>query len=99
MVDQPEFRDDVLVWRRGGICPERSRRARSVRFMLVVLLVLAHSAGWAQDSPPVPQQPAESPSQSEAAAEAKFGTITPYLGLPIDQIELPGVPPDEAASL
>ena len=36
---------------------------------------------------------------SGARSETKFGTITPYLGLPIDQIELPGVPPEEAASL
>src|SRR5208283_2154023 len=28
-----------------------------------------------------------------------FGTIAPYLGLTIDQIELPGVPPEEAAAL
>src|SRR5208282_1317610 len=41
------------------------------------------------------QQPAESPSQ----LGSQFGAITPYLGLPIDQIELPGVPPEEAASL
>jgi outer membrane protein insertion porin family len=95
MVDQPEFRDNVLVSERGFAPP--------VRFMLVVFLVLAHCASWAQDSPPAAQQPADSPSQSaaaaEAAAETKFGTITPYLGLPIDQIELPGVPPEEAASL
>jgi outer membrane protein insertion porin family len=59
--------------------------------MLLVLLVLAHPASWATGSPPAAQQPAESPSQ--------FGAITPYLGLAIDQIELPGVPPEEAASL
>jgi len=55
------------------------------------LLVLAHRASWATSSPPAGQQPAESSSQ--------FGTITPYLGLAIDQIELPGVPPEEAAAL
>jgi outer membrane protein assembly complex protein YaeT len=32
-------------------------------------------------------------------SEAQFGAIAPYLGLNIDQIELPGVPPDEAAVL
>ena len=36
---------------------------------------------------------------SSAKSETKFGTITPYLGLAIDQIELPGVPPEEAATL
>jgi len=66
-----------------------------VRVVLVVLLALAHGVTWAQGSPPAAQQPAESPSQPGAS----FGTITPFLGLAIDQIELPGVPPEEAASL
>jgi outer membrane protein insertion porin family len=66
-----------------------------IRFVLVVLLVLAQGVSWAAGSPPAVQQPAESPSQFGAT----FGTITPYLGLPIDQIELPGVAPEEAASL
>ncbi len=101
MFDQPEFRDALLVWGRAPspVQAERSSAAScgqsnsgfGVRFVLVVLLVLAHGASWAQSSPAAPQQPAESPSQ--------FGTITPYLGLAIDQIELPGVPPEEAASL
>ncbi|HEY1401044.1 MAG TPA: POTRA domain-containing protein, partial [Terriglobales bacterium] len=51
--------------------------------------------------------PAESPAQSGTQFGTKFGTqfgttfgtIAPYLGLTIDQIEMPGVPPDEAASL
>src|SRR5258708_30284025 len=34
-----------------------------------------------------------------AKAETKFGTIAPYLGLTIDQIVLPGIPPEEAATL
>jgi len=117
MVDQPEFREGILlVWGRapspvqgcvGTAAPavqaERSsavaRRhgnsgfatSRAARLALVVLLVLAHRASWATSSPPAGQQPAESSSQ--------FGTITPYLGLAIDQIELPGVPPEEAAAL
>jgi outer membrane protein assembly complex protein YaeT len=61
----------------------------------VLLSVLAHGTSWAQSSPLSQQQPAESPAQSEA----KFGTVTPYLGLAIDQIELPGLPPEEAAPL
>jgi outer membrane protein insertion porin family len=60
-------------------------------FVLVVLLVLMRHPSWAAGSPPAAQQLAESTPQ--------FGIITPYLGLTIDQIELPGVPPEEAASL
>ncbi|MGD0790168.1 MAG: POTRA domain-containing protein [Terriglobales bacterium] len=69
----------------------------AVRLALVLLLVLtiAHRASWAAGSPPAAQQPAESPSQFGAT----FGTIAPYLGLAIDRIELPGVAPEEAASL
>ncbi len=91
MVDEPEFRDRLPVWGRGF--------APSVRFVLVVLLALTHGASWAQGSPPTAQQAPESPAQSGAKSEARFGSITPYLGMPIDQIELPGVPPEEAASL
>lgn len=57
-------------------------------------MMLGNGAAWAVGSPPAAQQP-ESPPQFSA----KFGTIAPYLGLTIDQIELPGVPPEEAASL
>jgi len=60
-----------------------------------LLLALAQGAGWAAASAPAGQQSAESPSQ----LGAQFGAIAPYLGLAIDQIELPGVPPDEVASL
>jgi outer membrane protein assembly complex protein YaeT len=64
--------------------------------VLIILLMLAHRASWAAGSPPAgQQQPPESPPQFGA----KFGTITPYLGLAMDQIELPGVPPEEAAVL
>jgi len=74
-----------------------------VRFVLILLLVLSYGASWAQSAPTLPQQPPESPSQvgntSGASSETKFGTITPYLGLTIDRIELPGVPPEEAATL
>ena len=64
-------------------------------YVLVLLLMLAQRTSWATGSPPAGQQPLESPSQ----AGANFGTITPYLGLAIDQIELPDVPPEEAATL
>src|SRR5258708_18267833 len=76
---------------------------------------MSNGASWGQGSAPAAQQPAESPSQSgttsgitpgptsgtesAAKAETKFGTIAPYLGLTIDQIELPGIPPEDAASL
>jgi outer membrane protein insertion porin family len=62
-------------------------------------LVLAHAATQAAGSPQVPQQPVESPAQAGTQSQATFGAITPYLGLAIDQIELPGVPPEEAAAL
>jgi len=91
MVDEPEFRDDLRVWGLGF--------APAVRFVLLVLLALAHGSSWAQGSPPAAQQAPESPAQAGAKSEARFGSITPYLGMPIDQIELPGVPPEEAASL
>ena len=45
------------------------------------------------------QSETKSATQPEAPSTANFGTITPYLGLTIDQIDLPGVPPEEAASL
>ncbi len=58
-------------------------------------MLLAYEPGWALALPVGKQQSPESPAQSET----KFGTIAPYLGLPLDQIELPGVPPEEAAAL
>jgi len=74
---------------------------------VLFVLVLTHGASWAVDSPPAQQQPAESSAQPGTQAGSKpgtqfettFGTIAPYLGLAIDQIEMPGVPPDEAAAL
>src|SRR5208282_3463373 len=75
----------------------------AARFVLVTLLALTHGASWGQGSPPAAPQAPESPTQSEAKSEgrseAQFGSITPYLGLPIDQLELPGVPPEETAAL
>ncbi len=101
MVDQSEFREGLIGWGRAPspVHAERNSAAScghsnsgfGVRFVLVVLLLLAHGASWATGSPPAGQQRAESSSP--------FGTITPYLGLAIDQIELPGVSPEEAAAL
>ncbi len=65
--------------------------AARVVLAFFLALVVTDAVSWAAGRPPAGQQPAESVTQ--------FGAITPYLGLPIDQIELPGVPPEEAASL
>ena len=114
MVDRPVFREgDLLVLGRGrspvqadrssaagcGHSNSRFATSRAARIALLVLLVLVHRAGWAAGSPPAGQQPSESPSHFGAESGTKFGTITPYLGLAIDQIELPGVPPEEVAAL
>ncbi len=103
MIDRPEFREAVLlVWGRAP-SPVPKKSAARIAPVLLLVLLLAHAASWAQSSPSAAQPPAESPAQSEAQSEvmsgAQFGAITPYLGLAIDQIELPGVPPEEAAAL
>jgi outer membrane protein insertion porin family len=101
MAKPPEFRERVV------------RLSGAARLALAILLLLAtaREATWAAGSPLAQQQPQESPSQSGTTPETKsrvtpattpeeaFGTITPYLGLTIDQVELPGIPPDEAAAL
>ena len=65
---------------------------RLIPALLLLALALAASASWAAGLPPVGQQPPE-----ESASQ--FGAITPYLGLAIDEIELPGFAPTEAAAL
>ena len=84
MVDRPEFRDEV------------SRLRCGVRVLLTFLLAagLANQICWAVGSPDG-QQTTEPPSHFGDT----FGAIAPYLGLTIDQVELPGVLPDDAASL
>lgn len=62
----------------------------SSRGMLGWALVLATSAGWAA-APPLPPQAEE--------AQARPQAITAYLGLPVSEIELPGVEAEEAARL
>ena len=66
--------------------------------VLVILVLLAQSTGGATQQPG-----AESAAQSEAKAgaqsETSFGALAPYLGLTLDQIEISGVPPEEAAAL
>ena len=54
-------------------------------------LALGAIGAWGQKVSPAPQQNEPSASQ--------FGAIVPYLGLTIDEIEFPGVPSEEAASL
>jgi outer membrane protein insertion porin family len=63
-------------------------------FGLALLLVFTTGSNWAAG-----QQPPESAAQIGTQSGANFGTITPYLGLAVDQIELPGVPPEEATAL
>jgi outer membrane protein insertion porin family len=85
-----------LGWAGEGTCPYETRSATSgIRFVLILLLLLVQGTTWATTSSPQGQTPLASPAQSGT----NFGTITPYLGLTIDQIELPGVPPEEAAAL
>ena len=84
MLNQLRFRESIV----GG-----------VRFVLVVaILAFEHNTSWAQGSPPAVPPAAEMPAPYAISAPS-FGTIAPYLGLTIDQLELPGVPADEAASL
>ena len=84
MLNQLRFRESIV----GG-----------VRFVLVVaILAFEHNTSWAQGSPPAVPPAAEMPAPYAISAPS-FGTIAPYLGLTIAQLELPGVPADEAASL
>jgi len=99
----PRFaRDDKLFWgalgRRYGLDRHSRRLIGTARVALVILLVVC-GVRWATASPSAAQPPAEAPAQSEATSGAQFGAITSYLGLAIDRIELPGVPPEEAAAL
>ncbi|SPE43622.1 putative Surface antigen (D15) [Candidatus Sulfotelmatobacter sp. SbA7] len=64
----------------------------------VILFVLAYATSGAAQ-----QQPAESGAPSEARSGTQsgtiFGAIAPYLGLTLDQVEMPGIPPEEAKAL
>ena len=63
----------------------------SVLPFLACLFVITLQSSSASSQIPAAQQPVESTSQ--------FGAIAPYLGLTIDELDLPGVPQQEAASL
>src|SRR5579862_1375998 len=65
--------------------------ATRVLLVLSFVLVMTRGARSATESPSAVQQTAES--------SPELGSITPYLGLPVDQLELPGVPPEESTSL
>ncbi len=69
----------------------RSRLRIAVGALLVLILLSAHGSSQAQDSP------SARPEQSESASQ--FGSITPYLGLAVDRLELPEVPAEEATLL
>jgi len=56
-----------------------------------LMIVAASGSGWAAGPLPPAQQAEEAPSQ--------FGTIAPYLGVPVTEIDLPGVPEEEATHL
>lgn len=91
---------DILRQAQVRLCPYAIYAARTV---LALLLLVCQQAGWAEDSPQAAQPDSQATSQQEAhpqpPSSTAFGSITPYLGLTVDEIELPGVPPEEATSL
>ena len=74
----------------GRVFRERFSLAGARIITALFLLIVGVQASGA-GMPAFFGQQLESPPQ--------FGTIAPYVGLTIDQIELPGVPPEEAALL
>ncbi len=66
-------------------------RLTGATLVVVMMMVAASLNGWALGLSPSTQQAAEPPSQ--------LGTIAPYLGVQITEIDLPGVPAEEAAHL
>jgi outer membrane protein insertion porin family len=69
------------------------RLAGAFRFLpaLLLLLCMALTSSWAIDSHPASPQSTETQPQ--------FGTIAPYLGLAIDEIDFPGLPPEAVPSM
>jgi outer membrane protein assembly complex protein YaeT len=57
---------------------------------VVLVLALASPGVWAQEAPA---------AQASAEQPPAVGAITPYLGLRIEQVEFPGVEPDDTARL
>jgi outer membrane protein insertion porin family len=66
-------------------------RLTGVAGVVLLMMALASPTGWASGALPPAQQAPQTPSQ--------LGTIAPYLGAPIEEIELPGVPAEEVAHL
>jgi outer membrane protein insertion porin family len=102
MVDEPAFRDAFFTRRRSSSSFHIKRQGDSrsgLRLGLVLLLVILHPAIWALGQPPSAPPPSQPEAQSINPPTTAFGSITPYLDLTIDKIELPGVAPEEAASL
>lgn len=75
------------VWK-GFVCLAGAFRLLAA---LLLLLCMALTLSWAIDSHPASPQSPETPPQ--------FGTIAPYLGLAIDEIDFPGLPPEAVPSM
>ncbi len=80
--------EGTLRQAQGRLCPYA---IFATRIVIALLLLLSQRPIWASDS--------QQASQLTAPPATAFGSITPYLGLTIDEIELPGVAPEEATSL
>jgi len=81
---------------------KRLRLATKISSILALTLLasLSERTSWANDSPQsAAQSSSQQTSQTPVPPSTAFGSITPYLGLTIDETELPGVPQEEAASL
>jgi outer membrane protein assembly complex protein YaeT len=102
MIDRLELREGVsrhLQVEELASWPVQIKCVAHIALLLLLFLLLTPRATRAQTSPPDAQQPAEPSAQSSTQSETTFGAITPYLGLPIDQIELQGVSSEDAAVL
>jgi outer membrane protein assembly complex protein YaeT len=70
----------------------RLKNTSRVHCLVLALAFLFCSAAiWGQATQPEPQQPEQ--------AASSFGAINPYLGLTVDEIDFPGVGPEESAAL
>src|SRR5215475_9543061 len=66
---------------------------------LTILMVLGQAA-WASAASQQAQPSGASQSATQAEESAtQFGAINPYLGLTIDEIDLPGIPAEDANAL
>jgi outer membrane protein assembly complex protein YaeT len=100
---------DGLPFRLWGL-----RQSVGSRVALAVLIALSYGTIGAGGSAHAQQPPASNPAQSNPAQpdasqsgaqhpvappDSKFGTIGPYLGLTVDEMELPGVAPEDVSTL